>query len=122
MYTGVSFMKDNKTKKELQAQYKERKVTGGVYAVRNTRSNKLLLEASTDLQGSKNRFDFAKVTGSCVHTKLNADWMEQGSGDFVYEVLEELEKGETQTAEEFKADVDLLREMWLEKLPDRELY
>ena len=115
-------MNDNKTKKELQAQYKERTVTGGVYAVRNTRRDKLLVEASTDLQGSKNRFDFAKATGSCVHTKLSADWAEQGSGDFVFEVLEDLEKGDTQTAEEFKADVGLLREMWLEKLSGKELY
>jgi hypothetical protein len=115
-------MKDARTKKELQAQYKERQVIGGVYVVKNTWNNKLLLEAATDLQGSKNRFDFAKSTGSCVHTKLYADWTEQGSGDFIYEVLEELEKGETQTDKEFKADIDLLREMWLEKLSDSELY
>jgi hypothetical protein len=113
---------ESKTKKELQAQYKERKVIGGVYTIRNTSNNKLLLEAATDLQGSKNRFDFAKSTGSCVNTKLYADWAKQGSGDFVLEVLEELEKGETQTDKEFKADVDLLREMWLEKLSGSELY
>jgi hypothetical protein len=113
---------ESKTKKELQAQYKERKVVGGVYAVRNTRSNKLLLEAAADLQGSRNRFDFAKATGSCVYTKLYADWAEQDSGDFAFEILEELEKGETQTDKEFKADLELLKEMWLEKLSDSELY
>ena len=116
-------MDDKKaTRKELQEQYKERKVIGGVYAVRNTRKNKLLVETSTDLQGSKNRFEFAKATGSCIHTKLYADWAEQGSGDFVYEALEELDKGDAQTSEAFKADVELLKEMWLEKLSGSELY
>jgi hypothetical protein len=115
-------MKDGKTRKELQAQYKERKIIGGVYAIKNTRKDKLLLDVSTDLRGSSNRFDFAKKTGSCVNVKLQSDWNEQGSDDFAFEVLEESEKGETQTDAEFKADIDLLKEMWLERLSGGNLY
>ncbi|MDR1246208.1 MAG: GIY-YIG nuclease family protein [Clostridiales Family XIII bacterium] len=115
-------MKDAKTKKELQEQYKERKIIGGVYAIKNIRKDKLLLDASADLRGSNNRFDFAKKTGSCVNVKLQSDWNKQGSDDFAFEVMEELEKGETQTDAEFKADIDVLKEMWLEKLSGRDLY
>jgi hypothetical protein len=111
-----------KTKKELQAQYKEKKVIGGVYAIKNTQKNKLLVEAATDLRGGKNRFEFAKKTGSCVNMKLQADWKECGADKFVFEVLEELEKAETLTPAEFKAEVDLLKEMWLEKLSSSDLY
>jgi len=106
----------------LQARYRERKVTGGVFAVRNVRSGKILLESSTDLKGSKNRFDFSKSTGSCVFTKLNKDWASDGSEAFVFEILEELDMGEAQTSQEFKSDVELLKEIWIENLSDKEFY
>ena len=115
-------MEEHKTKKEQVASYKERKITGGVYAIRNTRSGRLLLGATNDLQGSKNRFAFAQTTGSCVDMKLQSDWKAQGGGIFAFDPLEELTKGETQTAEEFKADIEVLRRMWAEKLAGKDLY
>ena len=115
-------MKDGNTKKELQSQYKEREITGGVYVIRNTLKNKLLCEISTELNGTRNRFEFSQKTGSCVSMKLQKDWAEQGSGQFVFEVLEELKKGDTQTDAQFKADLELLKEMWLEKLTNEDMY
>ena len=115
-------LKENSTKKELQSQYKEREITGGVYVIRNTQSNKLLCETTMELSSTMNRFEFSRKTGSCVSMKLQKDWAEQGSGQFVFEVLEELKRGETQTDAEFRADLELLKEMWLEKLPDGERY
>jgi hypothetical protein len=116
-------LKDNKTKKEALAQYKEREIVGGVYAIRNTISGKMLVEATADLQGSKNRFAFSQQTGSCVYLKLQSDWNRPGGGgQFAFEALEELKKGEAQTAAEFKADVDALKEMWLEKLAGGDFY
>ena len=113
-------MKSNDKKKEILAQYKEKETIGGVYLIRNTVQNKLLLDATADLQSIKNRFEFAQNTGSCVNPKLQKDWSEHGSKAFVLEVLEELSKGNTQSDPEFKADVSLLREMWLEKLSETE--
>lgn len=115
-------LESNKTKKELQAEYKEREIVGGVYIIRNTFKNKVLLESTTDLQGIKNRFEFSKKVGSCVNMKLQKDWLEQDSSQFVLEVLEELEMVKTQTPKEFKADTDLLKEIWLEKLLNEDLY
>ena len=115
-------LKDNKAKKELQAQYKEREIIGGVYVIKNVLNNKILLVATTDLQGSKNRFEFSQKTGSCVDMKLQDDWDKQSSGQFVFETLDELKKGKTQTAEEFKTDIGVLKEMWLDRLSDRDFY
>ena len=116
-------MENNGTsRKALARQYKERIKLGGVYLIRNTLTGKLLLEATTNLQGSKNRFAFAQSTGSCIDLKLQADWDRQGSADFVLEVLEELDMGEGQSDADFKKDILLLKELWLEKLSGSVFY
>lgn len=112
----------NNQRKELQVQYKEREIIGGIYSIKNGLNNRILLAGTTDLRGSKNRFEFSQKTGSCVDMKLQDDWNKQGGEQFVLEVLEELKKGETQTAAEFKADIDMLKEMWIENLSDRNFY
>ena len=109
-------------KKELQSQYSGREVTGGVFLIRNTVNNRILINAATDLQSSRNRFDFAQKTGSCIDMKLQKDWAEHGSAAFALEVLDELKKGETQTDAEFKADVSLLKEIWLERMAEEDQY
>jgi hypothetical protein len=81
-----------------------------------------LVDAAVDLQGGKNRFEFSQKTGSCVYIKMQKDWTGQNGNQFVFEVLEEMKKGESQTRAEFKADIDLLKEMWLEKLSGEDMY
>ncbi|MGV8906972.1 MAG: GIY-YIG nuclease family protein [Acetobacterium sp.] len=109
-------MKMDQTKKESLAAYKERKIVGGIYIIRNSDAGKILLGSATDLPGRKNRFDFSKKTNSCVDLKLQKDWIILGKEKFVFEVLEELEKGETQSMSEFKEDIDVLKLLWMEKL------
>ena len=115
-------MKDNQAKKELIASYKEREVIGGVYAIKNTENHRMLLGAAVNIQSIQNRFEFSQKTGSCVDLKLQNDWNTFGSKAFAFEVLEELKKGETQTADAFKSDIEVLKEMWLDKLSDQDLY
>ena len=109
-------MVDSNIKKEYKALYKEREMMGGVYLIRNTVNNRILLDAATDLNSKKNRFEFSQKTGSCVEMKLQQDWAAQECHHFVFEVLEELKKGDTQTPAEFKADIEFLKEIWLDKL------
>lgn len=115
-------MNDGRIKKELRSQYMEREIVGGVYAVRNTLKNKLLCEVSTELSSARNRFEFSQNTGTCVYSKLQKDWAEQGSGSFIFEVLEELKRGDTQTDAEYRADLDALKEIWLEQFSNQEFY
>jgi hypothetical protein len=115
-------LKDKQSKKALKEKYMEREIIGGVYAIKNTLNNKLFLDATTDITGMKNRFEFSQKTGSCIHVKLQSDWSRQGGGQFVFEVLEELIKGSTQTSEGFKDDVNFLKDIWLEKLSGADLY
>ena len=109
-------------KKELQSQYKEREVVGGVYLLRNTQTRKIFLDATVDLQGAKNRFAFAQSTGSCVYVKLQQDWARLGGDRFAFETLEEVRKKGEQTREGFKEDVELLKDIWLEQLSNEEFY
>ncbi|MDR1623258.1 MAG: GIY-YIG nuclease family protein [Synergistaceae bacterium] len=102
-------------RKELTSRYRERKITGGVYLLKNTQGGKSLLEATTDMRGSKNRFDFSQKTNSCANLKLQQDWEKYGAGAFTFEVLEEHVKSESQTMKEFEADIAVLKELWFEK-------
>jgi hypothetical protein len=110
----------SETRKELLSAYRERKVIGGVFAIRNTNHGKRLIDSTSDMQGSRNRFDFMKRTGSCYHLKLRGEWSD--NPPFVFEILEELEKGETQTDAEFAEDLKILRGLWLDKLRDERFY
>jgi len=109
-------------KKELKEQYKNRKIIGGIYTIKNKHTGKRFLDATVNLQGIKNRFEFSKRNKTCIYHKLKEDWTEGGPEIFEFEVLEEITQGETQTDAEFKEDVALLKEIWLEKLSGQELY
>jgi hypothetical protein len=109
-------------KKQMRAAYKERVVLGGVYAITNNATGKRLVESTQSLEGMRNRFEFSQTTGSAVSPRLQQDWNTYGSESFTFEVLEELEKGETQTSQAFAGDLKTLKEMWLEKADPTELY
>ena len=109
-------------RKELQSQYKEREVLGGVYAIRNTIQNKLFLDVTADLHGMQNRFAFAQKTGSGLHLKLQQDWAAQKGEGFVFEILDEMVKSREQSNAAFLEELNLLKDMWLEKLGDSDLY
>ena len=112
----------SQAKRQMLAAYKERVVLGGVYAITNTVTGRRLVETTQSLAGSRNRFEFSQTTGSAVSLKLQRDWDTYGSESFVFEVLEELERGETQTPREFANDLKMLKALWLEKGHLAELY
>lgn len=112
---------DKQQRREAAAAYKARLHQGGVFQIRNTKTGRILLRRTTDLRGSRNRFQFAQMTGSCTDYALQAEWGRDGSA-FVFEVLEELEQKETQTESEFKAAVEACYEHWQEKLADTPQY
>jgi len=101
--------------KELREQYKNRKMTGGVYRILNTENQRYFLAATNDLAGSNNRHNFAVSTNLCIIPAMKEDWKCYGSTAFVFESLEELEKKPEQTTQKFAEDLETLKEMWQEK-------
>jgi hypothetical protein len=111
-----------KSRKELVREYRERTQIGGVYGIRNKSTGKTLLQTALDIDKAPNQFEFSKITGSCVHPYLADDWVKYGAGGFELEILETLEKKETQTPEEFREDIRALESLWREKIGEKTLY
>lgn len=115
-------MRTSQDKKDIIRQYKDRKKVGGIICYENTANGKILIEAAPNLQSAKNRFDFAKSTGSCVTPKLENHWQSCSGDVFMLSVLEELAMGETQSEKEFRDDLAVLCELWKDKLCSKEMY
>ncbi len=109
-------------RKELREAYQNRRVVGGVYAVRNTENGKTLVMSAADLKGAANRYAFAKQTGGCFHPKLQKDLARYGKEAFAFEVLEEIEKREDEPDGDFAGEVKILEELWLSKFDPSILY
>lgn len=113
---------DKQDRRDKIAAYKARPITGGVFCIKNTITGRILLQAATDLHGCKNRFDFSQMTGSCIEHRLQQDWKQYGAQAFAFEILDTMEKKETQTSREFRDDIDALLESWREKLQENPQY
>lgn len=109
-------------KKELISRYKQRKIIGGIYAIKNNQNGRMLIDGTTDVKGMQNRFNFSQKTGSCVNTRIQNDWANYGCSSFNFEILEELAKKEEQSSREFQEEIDLLKEIYLEKYDKKNLY
>ncbi len=112
----------DKTRKQIMAEYKNRVVTGGVYAVRNSQTGRALVVGDADTKGAENRYAFAKQTGGCFHPRLQKDLERYGKDVFSFEVLEEMKKRPDQSDADFAADVKTLEALWREKFDPQTLY
>jgi len=68
------------------------------------------------MQGIKNRFEFSVSINSCPETCMIKAWNQFGASAFTFEILEEMQKKETQTDREFSDDLNTLLEIWTENL------
>ncbi|WP_101696184.1 GIY-YIG nuclease family protein [Clostridium minihomine] len=106
---------DERAKKAMKNQYKNSKQTGGVYRICCTQTGEVWIRASADLQSAKNRFAFHRSTNLCPEAAMASAWKQYGIDAFIIEILEEIEKKETQTPHEFSEDIATLLELWNEK-------
>jgi hypothetical protein len=106
-------------KKEAKEAYKLQKKIGGIVAYENKDLNKIYIDLTQDLMGAKNRYAFSQKTGLGLPMAIIEDFKKY---DFDFYILEELEQTESQSAQEFKEDLLVLKDLWLLKLADRDLY
>ncbi|AKG52974.1 hypothetical protein DGWBC_0287 [Dehalogenimonas sp. WBC-2] len=116
--TGIPGRADRR--KTLISDYKQRKITGGVFKVTNTATGRYLLDSAADIQARQNAFNFSVSTNNAFDYKMRKDWQEFGSAVFKFEVLDSIDKKESQSQEQFVEDLKTLEQIWVEKL-DRAL-
>ncbi|HEY9062755.1 MAG TPA: DUF2087 domain-containing protein [Pseudobacteroides sp.] len=101
-------------RKELKNQFKELKTEAGVYQIRNTINNKILLVATPNLKTINGR-QIELNTGGYRNKLLQEEWTKYGNEAFVFEVLEVLEQPE-EGFFDMKDELKKLEKKWLEKL------
>ena len=102
-------------KKDLKREYKLTLRPMGIFQIRNTKNEKVFVGSSINLDGIFNRHQFALNAGSFQSKTLQADWNELGAENFAFEVLEEVFPRENPDYN-YKADLEVLEDLWLEKL------
>lgn len=106
---------ENRSKKDLKNNYLSRKIIGGVYLVKCSGNDRIWIKSTKDMKGLKNRFEFSIQVNSCPQADMYAEWNRYGAKSFSFTILEEIEKGDTQTEQEFNNDMGILLEIWIEK-------
>ncbi len=103
------------SKKKLKVQYENKVIIGGLYCIKCLGNNKLWLRATTNMQSAKNRFAFSVSTNSCPEPCMSEEWKHFGASKFLFDILEEIKKKETQTEREFTSDVHTLLKLYTER-------
>ena len=107
---------EKENRKALISEYKEKKIVGGIYCIVNDVTGKHYVFSTPNIDGSRNLFEFAKLTSSCILPQLKNEWEEYGVDAFRYEKLAELEKGAEQTKRGFTDDLKELLNLWTKEL------
>lgn len=107
-------------RRELRSRYEETPREAGVYLIRNERTGRVLLGSSVDLASARNRFEFAKATGSvgALDGRLASDARADGVATFSFEVLETLALAPDATPAEVRSELAALEELCAERLGD----
>jgi hypothetical protein len=79
-------------RKAAVSAYKERKVEGGVYAVRCPASGEVWVGGAPDLSTIQNRLWFTLRQGASPHRSLQTAWNAHGAEAFSFEIVERLDE------------------------------
>lgn len=100
-------------KKQLKELYQNRIQVGGIYKVQC--QDQVWYRQTTNLQSAKNKFDFSVNTNVFFEMAMREAWNQYGGHSFTFEIIDQIEKKETQTAKEFAEDIDTLFQLWVQK-------
>ena len=87
----------------------------GVFQIRNTSSDKVLIDSSVDMKSKWNRHRMELKFGKHQNLALQKDWNEQGEESFVFEVLSEIEPKENEKVD-YNRELATLQSMIVEDL------
>lgn len=87
-------MKGDARKAVLTA-YKEKKVSAGIYAVRCLPTGQIWVGRAPDLDTIRNRLWFTLRLGDNPHPSLQGAWTKYGVENFIFEVLERIDKSDS---------------------------
>jgi len=82
---------DNDKKRQLARDYKERKVSPGVYAIRCMSTGEVWVAPSRNLDAQQNGIWFTLRLGTHPNKALQAVWNAQGEAAFAFEIVERVE-------------------------------
>lgn len=102
-------------RKDLLRGYKDSPPPMGVWMVRNTAEDKVLLGASPNAAGRLNRERFTLELGSHPSRGLQADWNRLGETAFDFRVLDTLDASDAPDADS-RRDLAELLALWIDKL------
>lgn len=102
-------------RKELQMKYKEMKTVAGVYQIKNTMNQKVLVDSTRNIN-SLNGKRFMLQLGTHENKQLQEDWKKYGEEAFIFEVLEPLKIEEDNPYFNEKESLAKLEGKWLEEL------
>ena len=104
-----------KTRKELKQAYLRTPKEMGVYRIRNVKNDRSFVAASRDIKARLNRHRMSLKTNNDSNKALQADWLPYGEDAFIFAVLgvlKPLDRPDYNPSD----DLNVLEEMWLEKL------
>ncbi len=102
-------------KKELKQQFKEISVEAGVYQIKNTVNDKILIGSTKNFK-TLNGIQFMLETNTYTTNKeLQVEWNQYGKAAFTFDILEKLKERDDPYFNEKEALLEI-EEKWLEKL------
>lgn len=113
---------DKERKREIIADYKQQKTTGGVYAIKNRENDKLFIKGDINMEAAGNRFDFSQKVNSCVQIKMREDWEKYGPAAFTFEVIREIEQKSEESPKAFRDRLKKLEALCKEEYTPDKLY
>ena len=111
---------DKQTKKQMVAEYMQRKPDMGVFMIRSKSENKCHVEAAKDFRSKMNGSLVKLEAGSHPNLELQQDWTARGKEQFDMCILEKLEPKKEEENKDYTQDLNLLKELWMEKLLEEE--
>ena len=82
---------DKQSRRQVVRDYKERKITAGIFAVRCTATDQAWVGAASNIEQQQNGIWFALRHGSGRNPGLQAAWKSHGEAAFAFDVLEAIE-------------------------------